>query len=85
MGLKRLFLKMATIGLGIGLMTSAAFAANLRVLAWDGYADADWVKDFTAKTGIGVDVVFIGSDDEIWVHQMNNTYELKAHNWTLCL
>jgi hypothetical protein len=26
-----------------------------------------------------------GSDDEIWVHQMNNTYELKAHNWTLCL
>jgi putative spermidine/putrescine transport system substrate-binding protein len=66
MGLKRLFLKMATIGLGIGLMTSAALAANLRVLAWDGYADADWVKDFTAKTGIGVDVVFIGSDDEIW-------------------
>jgi hypothetical protein len=23
--------------------------------------------------------------DEIWVHQLNNTYELKAHNWTLCL
>ena len=54
MGLKRLFLKMATIGLGIGLMTSAALAANLRVLAWDGYADPDWVKDFTAATGIGV-------------------------------
>jgi hypothetical protein len=26
-----------------------------------------------------------GSDDELWVHQMNNTYELKAHNWSLCL
>ena len=25
------------------------------------------------------------SDDELWVHQMNNTYELKAHNWSLCL
>ncbi|KAA3448701.1 spermidine/putrescine ABC transporter substrate-binding protein [Mesorhizobium sp. SARCC-RB16n] len=66
MGLKKAFLRLATIGLGIGLMTSAALAANLRVLAWDGYADPDWVKDFTAATGIGVDVVFIGSDDEIW-------------------
>jgi hypothetical protein len=26
-----------------------------------------------------------GSADELWVHQLNNTYELKAHNWTLCL
>ena len=47
-------------------MASAAMAENLRVLAWDGYADQDWVKEFTASTGIGVDVVFIGSDDEIW-------------------
>jgi putative spermidine/putrescine transport system substrate-binding protein len=47
-------------------MATAAFADNLRVLAWDGYADEDWVKAFTEKTGIGVDVVFIGSDDEIW-------------------
>lgn len=64
--LKRLLLGIAGVGLGIGLMASSALAANLRVLAWDGYADADWVKDFTAETGIGVDVVFIGSDDEIW-------------------
>lgn len=66
MALKRLLLRIATVGLGIGLMASAALAENLRVLAWDGYADADWVKQFTADTGIGVDVVFIGSDDEIW-------------------
>jgi hypothetical protein len=26
-----------------------------------------------------------GSQDEEWVHQLNNTYELRAHNWTLCL
>ena len=39
MALKRLLLSMATIGLGIGLMASAALAENLRVLAWDGYAD----------------------------------------------
>lgn len=70
MGMKTKFLKLLTAGLvaGIGLsqMTSSALADNLRVLAWDGYADADWVKEFTATTGIGVDVVFIGSDDEVW-------------------
>jgi len=26
-----------------------------------------------------------GSQDELWVHQENNTYELKAHGFTLCL
>ena len=36
------------------------------MLAWEGYADPDWVKEFTAETGIDVNVVFIGSDDEIW-------------------
>ncbi|MGB3830948.1 MAG: ABC transporter substrate-binding protein [Mesorhizobium sp.] len=66
MRLKQLVLGMAAAGLGLGLMASAALAENLRVLAWDGYADQDWVKDFTQETGIGVDVVFIGSDDEIW-------------------
>lgn len=66
MGLKKRFLSMAMIGFGVSLMTSAALAENLRVLAWDGYADQDWVKEFTDTTGIGVDVVFIGSDDEIW-------------------
>ena len=65
MGLKKTLLGL-TLGLGVSLMATAAFADNLRVLAWDGYADEDWVKAFTEKTGIGVDVVFIGSDDEIW-------------------
>lgn len=66
MGLRKRLLSMAVAGLSIGLMTSAALTENLRVLAWDGYADQDWVKEFTDTTGIGVDVVFIGSDDEIW-------------------
>lgn len=52
--------------LAAGLWSSAAAAETLRVLAWEGYADADWVKEFTQETGIDVDVVFIGSDDEIW-------------------
>ncbi|HEY8595413.1 MAG TPA: ABC transporter substrate-binding protein [Devosiaceae bacterium] len=66
MKLRKLLASIAVAAVGVGMMTSAAFAQNLRVLAWDGYADPDWVKAFTAETGIGVDVVFIGSDDEIW-------------------
>lgn len=66
MELKKLMLGVAALGLSVSMMASAAWADNLRVLAWDGYADQDWVKEFTATTGINVDVVFIGSDDEVW-------------------
>lgn len=44
--------------------TSAA--EELRILAWEGYADDDWVKEFEAESGADVSVVFIGTDDEIW-------------------
>nr|WP_298687771.1 ABC transporter substrate-binding protein [uncultured Dongia sp.] len=43
-----------------------ADAKELRVLAWQGYADEDWVKEFEEKSGADVNVVFIGTDDEIW-------------------
>lgn len=66
MALKKLMLGAVALGLSVSMMASAAWADNLRVLAWDGYADQDWVKEFTATTGINVDVVFIGSDDEVW-------------------
>jgi putative spermidine/putrescine transport system substrate-binding protein len=45
---------------------SPAMAKELRVLAWQGYADDDWVKEFKKESGADVKVVFIGSDDEIW-------------------
>ncbi|MBZ0216530.1 MAG: ABC transporter substrate-binding protein [Fimbriimonadaceae bacterium] len=49
------------------LRSGRAFAANeLRVMAWQGYADDDWVKEFEAQSGAKVNVVFIGTDDEIW-------------------
>lgn len=41
-------------------------AKELRILAWQGYADDDWVAEFEAQTGADVSVVFIGTDDEIW-------------------
>ena len=66
--IKRL-LRGAALAIGLvsaGLLAAPVAAEPLRVLAWEGYADPDWVKEFTAETGIDVNVVFIGTDDEIW-------------------
>jgi putative spermidine/putrescine transport system substrate-binding protein len=48
------------------LGANAALAKELRILAWQGYADDDWVKEFEQQSGAKVSVVFIGTDDEIW-------------------
>jgi putative spermidine/putrescine transport system substrate-binding protein len=55
----------------IGVLTLAGTAPHsqakeLRILAWDGYADPDWVKEFEDQTGAYVNVFVIHSDDEIW-------------------
>jgi putative spermidine/putrescine transport system substrate-binding protein len=57
----------AAVLLSAGLLSAdAASAKELRILAWQGYADDDWVKEFEQQTGADVKVVFIGTDDEIW-------------------
>lgn len=48
------------------LWANPAPAKELRIMAWQGYADDDWVKEFEKQTGADVKVVFIGTDDEIW-------------------
>ncbi len=40
----------------------------LRVLAWPGYADADWVQAFERRHGARVEVTIIGSDDMLRAH-----------------
>lgn len=35
----------------------------LRVLAWPGYADPDWVQAFEARHGVQVEVTIVGSDE----------------------
>jgi putative spermidine/putrescine transport system substrate-binding protein len=44
----------------------SASAETLRILSWQGYADEDWVKEFEKENNVDVNVVFIGTDDEIW-------------------
>ena len=63
---RRTALGMALAAPAILRSTSAFAAKELRVMAWQGYADDDWVKEFQEQSGATVNVVFIGTDDEIW-------------------
>jgi len=63
--LKHLAFTAAALALAAGLAMPAA-AKELRILAWQGYADDDWVQEFKGQCGCDVSVVFIGTDDEIW-------------------
>lgn len=44
----------------------------LRVLAWPGYADADFVAAFEKNTGARVEVSFVNTDDELWTRLSKN-------------
>ena len=49
-----------------------ACADTLRMLSWPGYADADLVKAFEARTGHQVNVTFIDSDEALWQRVRQN-------------
>ena len=70
------------VGLGL-ILARVSESKELRILAWQGYADDDWVKEFERETGAHVSVVFIGTDDEIWAKIKNRDgadFELFAVN-----
>lgn len=54
------------------LLPVVACADTLRVLSWPGYADADLVRAFEARTGSQVTVTFIDSDDALWERVQSN-------------
>ena len=56
----------AAAALGLICSATARAAEELRILAWQGYADDDWVAEFEKETGADVSVVFAQTDDEIW-------------------
>ncbi|MCB1500136.1 MAG: ABC transporter substrate-binding protein [Bauldia sp.] len=67
--MKPFAIKLLSAALGallIGALPVKGEAKELRILSWEGYADPDWVKEFEEQTGADVNVVFIGTDDEIW-------------------
>ena len=54
------------------LLPALCSAETLRVLSWPGYADADLVKAFEARTGQQVHVTFIDSDEALWQRVQQN-------------
>lgn len=54
------------------LLPAVTCADTLRVLSWPGYADADLVKAFEARTGHQVNVTFIDSDEGLWERMQRN-------------
>ena len=62
---KRLITAAAALAV-VAATVAPGLAKELRILAWQGYADPDWVKAFEAEYKVDVNVVFIGTDDEIW-------------------
>ena len=62
---KRLITAAAALAV-VAATVAPGLTKELRILAWQGYADPDWVKAFEAEYKVDVNVVFIGTDDEIW-------------------
>jgi putative spermidine/putrescine transport system substrate-binding protein len=65
-GFSQKMLLVAASALALTLSAAGAMAEELRILSWQGYADDDWVKEFEKENNVDVNVVFIGTDDEIW-------------------
>lgn len=67
------------------LMFSAAVAAReqLRVVAWDGYADPEVVAEFERRNGVEVVVTIVDSDDVLWAkmqHANGADFDVLAAN-----
>ena len=57
----------AATGLAIGAPALVRAQANeLRILTWEGYAEPEWVEPFQEATGATLNVVYVGSVDEMF-------------------
>ncbi|AMC35262.1 hypothetical protein VN23_11895 [Janthinobacterium sp. B9-8] len=73
--MKRFFLRSA-FGVVCISASSAVWAAEvLRVLAWPGYADPDWVSEFEKRHDARLEVTFIDTDEALWEKLSKNRGE----------
>lgn len=66
---RRKFLAGSTAAAGFMLAAPSvlrAQAGELRVLTWEGYAAPEWLEPFKQATGANVNVVYVGSADEMF-------------------
>lgn len=66
MSLKFAFLACALAALSLAVSRPACARESLRVVAWDGYADADIVAEFERRFNADVEVTYVNSDDDLW-------------------
>jgi len=52
----------------------------LRLLAWDGYADAEIVSAFEQRYNVDIDVTYVSSDDDLWYKINNAAFDVFAVN-----
>ncbi|MDZ4202305.1 MAG: extracellular solute-binding protein [Gallionella sp.] len=73
---------LALLMLGLGASPWAAAAEILRVLAWEGYADAEIVRAFERQSGASIEVTYANSDDDLWKKLNDSTvqYDVFAVN-----
>jgi spermidine/putrescine transport system substrate-binding protein len=58
-----------------GLIRSARAADTLTVFSWETYHLEPWIKEWTAKSGINVNVVLTGSADEMYAQMSAGSIE----------
>jgi putative spermidine/putrescine transport system substrate-binding protein len=52
----------------------------LRLLTWDGYADAEIVTVFEQRYNVDIDVTYVSSDDDLWYKINNADFDVFAVN-----
>ena len=80
--MRKLLLPLLTLAAVTLFLGPPAVAAGiLRILAYEGYADDDWIKAFEHQTGARVNVVFAGSPEEMFAKMQGSAgadYDLVA-------
>lgn len=72
-----------TLLLALFLTPSSVAMQQLKILAWEGYADADLVREFEQQHQVKVAITVVYSDDELWskvTEASNGGYDLLAVN-----
>lgn len=72
-----------TLLLTLFLAPSSMATQQLKILAWEGYADADLVREFEQQHHVKIAITVVYSDDELWsrvTEVSNGGYDLLAVN-----
>ncbi|MEN9659672.1 MAG: hypothetical protein RL571_3137 [Pseudomonadota bacterium] len=73
--MKRFFLRCVILLANFSASSSVWASDMLRVFAWPGYADADWVSEFEKRYDAHIEVTFVDTDEDLWDKVKKNNGE----------